>query len=55
MINMAVFVTCMSLTKSGETAFQGMPVTVDEALHKPPMYLPSSGYQQTLPGKHLRH
>jgi hypothetical protein len=40
MISMAVFVTCMSLTKSGETAFQGMPVTVDEALHTPPMYLP---------------
>jgi menaquinone-dependent protoporphyrinogen oxidase len=35
-IPLAVFVTCMSLTKTGETTFQGVPVTVDEALPKPP-------------------
>jgi menaquinone-dependent protoporphyrinogen oxidase len=35
-IPLAVFVTCMSLTETGETAFQGVPVTVDEALPKPP-------------------
>jgi menaquinone-dependent protoporphyrinogen oxidase len=33
---LAVFVTCMSLTKTGETSFQGVPVSVDEALPKPP-------------------
>jgi len=35
-IPLAVFVTCMSLTKSGETSFRGVPVAVDEALPKPP-------------------
>jgi menaquinone-dependent protoporphyrinogen oxidase len=33
---LAVFVTCMSLTKTGETSIQGVPVTVDENLPKPP-------------------
>ncbi len=33
---LAVFVTCMSLTKTGETSVQGVPVTVDENLPKPP-------------------
>ena len=28
-IPLAVFVTCMSLTKTGETSEQGVPVTVD--------------------------
>ena len=35
-IPLAVFVTCMSLTKTQETAFQGVPVTVDDKLPKPP-------------------
>jgi menaquinone-dependent protoporphyrinogen oxidase len=35
-IPLAVFVTCMSLTKTGETIVQGIPVTVDENLPKPP-------------------
>jgi menaquinone-dependent protoporphyrinogen oxidase len=35
-IPLAVFVTCMSLTKTGETNIQGVPVTVDENLPKPP-------------------
>lgn len=35
-IPLAVFVTCMSLTRSGETNVQGVPVTVDENLPKPP-------------------
>jgi len=33
---LAVFVTCMSLTKSAETNIQGVPIHVDEALPKPP-------------------
>ena len=33
---LAVFVTCMSLTKTGETSLQGVPVSVDKALPKPP-------------------
>jgi menaquinone-dependent protoporphyrinogen oxidase len=33
---LAVFVTCMSLTETGETSFQGVPVSVDENLPKPP-------------------
>ena len=33
---LAVFVTCMSLTKSGETEFHGEPISIDEALPKPP-------------------
>lgn len=33
---LAVFVTCMSLTATGETTIQGVPVVVDEALPKPP-------------------
>ncbi len=33
---LAIFVTCMSLTKTGETSFLGVPVTVDENLPKPP-------------------
>ena len=33
---LAVFVTCMSLTKTGEITFRGVPVTVDENLPKPP-------------------
>jgi menaquinone-dependent protoporphyrinogen oxidase len=35
-IPLAVFVTCMSLTKTGETSLRGVPVTVDENLPKPP-------------------
>jgi menaquinone-dependent protoporphyrinogen oxidase len=35
-IPLAVFVTCMSLTKTGETSVQGVPVTVDENLPRPP-------------------
>ena len=35
-MQLAVFITCMSLTKSGETAFQGVPVNVDENLLKLP-------------------
>jgi menaquinone-dependent protoporphyrinogen oxidase len=34
---LATFVTCMSLTKSGETTFQGVPVSLDENLPKPPL------------------
>jgi menaquinone-dependent protoporphyrinogen oxidase len=34
---LAVFVTCMSLTKSGETTFQGVPVSLDKNLPKPPL------------------
>ena len=33
---LAVFVTCMSLTKTDEINFQGVPVTIDAALPKPP-------------------
>ena len=33
---LAVFITCMSLTKTGETSIQGVPVTVDENLPKLP-------------------
>ena len=33
---LAVFVTCMSLTSTGETNVRGVPVTVDENLPKPP-------------------
>ena len=35
-IPLAVFVTCMNLTKTGETIVQGVPVTIDENLPKPP-------------------
>jgi menaquinone-dependent protoporphyrinogen oxidase len=35
-IPLAVFVTCMSLTKTGETSFQRVPVTLDENLPKLP-------------------
>ena len=35
-IPLAVFVTCMSLTRSAETQVQGVPVAVDENLPKPP-------------------
>ena len=35
-IPLAVFVTCMNLTKTGETVVQGVPVIVDEYLPKPP-------------------
>ena len=35
-IPLAVFVTCMSLTKTGETSFLGVPVMIDENLPKPP-------------------
>jgi menaquinone-dependent protoporphyrinogen oxidase len=34
---LAVFVTCMSLTVTGETNVRGVPVVVDENLPKPPM------------------
>ncbi len=34
-IPLAVFVTCMSLTKTGETNVQGVPLMVDENLPKP--------------------
>jgi menaquinone-dependent protoporphyrinogen IX oxidase len=33
---LAVFITCMSLTKTGETSIRGVPVTVDASLPKPP-------------------
>jgi menaquinone-dependent protoporphyrinogen IX oxidase len=33
---LAVFITCMSLTKTGETSVRGVPVTVDANLPKPP-------------------
>jgi hypothetical protein len=33
---LAVFVTCMSLTKTGEISFQGVPITLDENLPKLP-------------------
>ena len=33
---LAIFVTCMSLTKTGETSFRGVPVSVDVNLPKPP-------------------
>jgi menaquinone-dependent protoporphyrinogen oxidase len=33
---LAVFVTCMSLTRSPETSIQGVPVFVDENLPQPP-------------------
>ncbi len=35
-IPLAVFVTCMSLTKTGEASFLGVPVMIDENLPKPP-------------------
>ena len=35
-IPLAVFVTAMSLTQTGETSVEGVPVTVDEELPKPP-------------------
>jgi len=35
-IPLAVFVTCMSLTATGETSIQGVSVSVDENLPKPP-------------------
>ncbi len=35
-IPLAVFVTCMSLTQTGETRVDGVPVYVDEKLPKPP-------------------
>ena len=35
-IPVAVFVTCMSLTQTGETSVGGVPVYVDEQLPKPP-------------------
>ena len=35
-IPLAVFVTCMSLTKTEETSFLGVPVMIDENLPKPP-------------------
>jgi menaquinone-dependent protoporphyrinogen oxidase len=35
-IPLAVFVTAMSLTQTGETSVDGVPVTVDEKLPKPP-------------------
>jgi menaquinone-dependent protoporphyrinogen IX oxidase len=34
---LAVFVTCMSLTETGETNVRGVPVVVDENLPKPPL------------------
>jgi menaquinone-dependent protoporphyrinogen IX oxidase len=33
---LAVFITCMNLTDTGETGVQGVPVFVDENLPKPP-------------------
>ena len=33
---LAIFVTCMSLTRTGEKEFRGVPVTVDGNLPKPP-------------------
>jgi menaquinone-dependent protoporphyrinogen oxidase len=36
-IPLAVFVTAMSLTQTGETSIDGVPVTVDEKLPKPPI------------------
>jgi menaquinone-dependent protoporphyrinogen oxidase len=33
---LAIFITCMNLAKRGETDLQGMPVSVDENLPKPP-------------------
>ena len=35
-IPLAVFVTAMSLTQTGESSVDGVPVTVDEKLPKPP-------------------
>lgn len=35
-VPLAIFVTCMSLTKTGEKEFRGVPVMVDENLPKPP-------------------
>lgn len=35
-IPLAVFVTAMSLTQTGETNVDGVPITVDERLPKPP-------------------
>jgi menaquinone-dependent protoporphyrinogen IX oxidase len=34
---LALFVTCMSLTDTGETNVRGVPVVVDENLPKPPL------------------
>jgi menaquinone-dependent protoporphyrinogen oxidase len=36
-IPLAVFVTAMSLTQTGEMGVEGVPVTVDEKLPKPPV------------------
>lgn len=35
-IPLAVFITAMSLTQTGETSVEGVPITVDEGLPKPP-------------------
>jgi menaquinone-dependent protoporphyrinogen oxidase len=35
-VPLAIFVTCMSLTKTDETSLEGVPLFVDEKLPKPP-------------------
>jgi menaquinone-dependent protoporphyrinogen oxidase len=43
---LAVFVTCMSLTKSGEMSLPGLPVSVDEGLPKPPQKAGRLSYKE---------
>jgi menaquinone-dependent protoporphyrinogen oxidase len=45
-IPVAVFVTCMSLTETGETIVQGVPVTVDEKLPKLPRNSSRSSFKE---------
>jgi menaquinone-dependent protoporphyrinogen oxidase len=54
--SLAVFVTCMSLTKSGETTFQGVPVSLDENLPKPPLNASRLTFKErySLPSNYLR-
>jgi menaquinone-dependent protoporphyrinogen oxidase len=55
-IPLAVFVTCMSLTKTGETNFQGVSVKVDENLPKPPKNQNHLSFKErySLPFNYLR-
>ena len=55
-IPLAVFVTCMSLTRTGETNFQGVPFTVDENLPKPPKNQDRLSFKErySLPFNYLR-
>ena len=53
---LAVFVTCMSLTKTGDTSIQGIPIVVDENLPKPPKRVDHLSFKEnySLPANYLR-